>query len=85
MCFPEVLVVFDYLLSLTHCSLSSVKKLLKRGQIRTVRKPGISDLEKGVAILKVAEQDPLGRFGCRLIKEKLALEGTHVSRYVIPI
>ncbi|KAJ2912735.1 hypothetical protein MD484_g7671, partial [Candolleomyces efflorescens] len=61
-------------------SLSSVKKFMKRFEIKTVNKSGLSDVEKGVAILKVVEHDPLARYGCRLVQEKLRLTGTHVSR-----
>ncbi|RXW18835.1 hypothetical protein EST38_g7018 [Candolleomyces aberdarensis] len=61
-------------------SLSSIKKFMKRFNIKTVKHSGLSDIEKGVAILRVVEQDPLGRYGCRLVKEKLQLKGTHVSR-----
>ncbi|KAF9034342.1 hypothetical protein BJ165DRAFT_1417428 [Panaeolus papilionaceus] len=61
-------------------SLASVKKFMRRFNIRTVRRNTMSDLEKGVAILDVIEQDPLGRLGCRNVKEKLALTGVHISR-----
>ncbi|KAJ3502730.1 hypothetical protein NMY22_g18492 [Coprinellus aureogranulatus] len=61
-------------------SLSAVKKLMKKGKIKTVRNSGLTDTDKATAILKVSEQDPLGRFGCRLTKEKLGLDGIHVSR-----
>ncbi|KAJ2923158.1 hypothetical protein H1R20_g13935, partial [Candolleomyces eurysporus] len=61
-------------------SLSSVKKMMKRFEIKTVKRSGLSDLEKGVAILKLVEHDPLGRYGCRLVQEKLRLQSTHVSR-----
>jgi hypothetical protein len=55
---------------------------MKKFSIKTVRRSGLTDLEKGVAILKIAEDDPLGRYGCRSVKEKLALQGTHVERSV---
>ncbi|KAF6744508.1 hypothetical protein DFP72DRAFT_1094765 [Ephemerocybe angulata] len=61
-------------------SLSYIKKAMKRFQIKTVRRSGLTDVEKGAAILSVLEQDPLGRLGGRSIKEKLALTGVHASR-----
>jgi len=36
-------------------------------------------VEQGVAILNLTEKDPLGRWGCRLVKEKLAADGIHVT------
>ncbi|PPR05722.1 hypothetical protein CVT24_006675, partial [Panaeolus cyanescens] len=40
----------------------------------------MSDEEKGYHILRVTQDDPLGRWGYRLIREKLAAEGIHISR-----
>lgn len=37
-------------------------------------------IDQGIAILKVSEDDPLGRWGARLVKEKLALKGVHVPQ-----
>ena len=76
------LIFNDFLVLMRPCSLSLVKKLIKKGRVKTVRNSGLSSVDKGEAILRIAEQDPLGRFGCRLTKEKLALEGTHISRCV---
>ena len=42
--------------------------------ICTTRKSGLADIDKGAAILNVIEEDPLGRWGVRKIKEKLALD-----------
>jgi hypothetical protein len=63
-------------------SLSSVKMMMKKFKIKMVKQSGLSDIDKGVAILKLVEHDPLGRYGCRLVKEKLRLKNTHVSRCV---
>jgi hypothetical protein len=73
----------DFIAELRISSLSVVKKLMKKGKIKTVRRSGLTHVDRGNAILQVAEQDPLGRFGCRLTKEKLRLEGTHIPRYVM--
>ncbi|EAU89702.2 hypothetical protein CC1G_07427 [Coprinopsis cinerea okayama7 len=61
-------------------SLSSIKKIMNRFDVKTTRRSGLTDLEKGLAILSVTEDDPLGRWGCRTVKEKLALKGIHVER-----
>ncbi|PPR05257.1 hypothetical protein CVT24_008283 [Panaeolus cyanescens] len=61
-------------------SLSSVKKLMKKFNIVSVYRPQQSAVDQGSAILKVLDEDPLGRLGCRSVKEKLALQGVHVTR-----
>lgn len=53
---------------------------MKQYKILTTRKNGLSAEDQGAAILKVTEDDPLGRWGGRLVKEKLASEGIHISR-----
>ncbi len=58
---------------------------MKKYEIKTVRKHGLTEDEIGVAILKLAEEDPLGRWGVRLIQEKLAQMEIHVSRQVISL
>jgi hypothetical protein len=65
---------------LTSYSLGSVKKILAKCKIKTVRNSGLTDVQKGAAILKAAEDDPLGRWGARKIKEKLALGEVHIAR-----
>jgi hypothetical protein len=64
-------------------SLRTVERTIKKNGLRTTRKSGLNDVDKGAAILGIIEEDPLGRWGGRLVKEKLRLTGTHVSRYVI--
>ena len=65
----------------TFSSLRAVQRLMAEHTTRTTRRSALTDVEKGAAILKlVEEEDPLGRWGVRLIKEKLASKGIHVSR-----
>jgi hypothetical protein len=54
--------------------LRSVERIIKDRVIHTTRKSGLADIDKGAAILNVIEEDPLGRWGVRKIKEKLALD-----------
>ncbi|EAU82186.2 hypothetical protein CC1G_10588 [Coprinopsis cinerea okayama7 len=61
-------------------SVRSVRRLIKQLGIRTTRNSGLTDLEKGKAILELKQHDPLGRWGARAVKEKLALQSVHVSR-----
>ncbi|KAJ6470227.1 hypothetical protein C8R47DRAFT_988782, partial [Mycena vitilis] len=64
-------------------SLRSIERIIKKHNICTSRHPGLTDVEKGAAILAVAEEDPLGRWGSRKIKEKLAVQTVHLSRQFI--
>ncbi|KAJ3506413.1 hypothetical protein NLJ89_g6882 [Agrocybe chaxingu] len=61
-------------------SLRSVQNLFKKCGIKTTRRNGLTTIDVGVAILKQQEDDPLGRWGNRLIKEKLARQGIHIPR-----
>ncbi len=61
-------------------SLRSIQLIMKECNVKTVRRNGLSPVDQGVAILQEAEDDPLGRWGVRLVKEKLALKGNHISR-----
>jgi len=54
---------------------------MKDFSIQTSRKNDMTPAEKGYEILKITEDDPLGRWGSRLIQEKLALKGIHITRY----
>lgn len=65
---------------LIYSSIRTVQKYMKQYKILTTRKNGLSAEDQGAAILKVTEDDPLGRWGGRLVKEKLASEGIHISR-----
>lgn len=58
---------------------------MKQHRIVTTRWNGLNTEDQGAAILKMAEEDPLGRWGGWLAKEKLAHEGIHISRSVISI
>ncbi|KAG2003177.1 citrate synthase I [Coprinopsis cinerea AmutBmut pab1-1] len=60
--------------------LPTIKKIMQRFDIKTSRRSGVSYVEKGAAILQTMKEDPLGRWGCRTVKEKLALQGVHVER-----
>ncbi|KAJ7182577.1 hypothetical protein C8R43DRAFT_868246 [Mycena crocata] len=63
--------------------LRSVKRIIKEHNLRTTRHSGLTDVEKGAAILGITEEDPLGRWGARKIKEKLADKSIHISRKFI--
>lgn len=70
-----------------HCakcltSLRSVERYIKKYGIRTVRKSNMTVVEKAKAIVLTKLDDPLERWGCRTVKEKLALQSIHVSRCV---
>lgn len=55
---------------------------MKKFAIKTVRKSGLNEDDIGVAILELTQDDPLGRWGTRLVQEKLAHMEVHVSRRV---
>ncbi|KAJ2932929.1 hypothetical protein H1R20_g4143, partial [Candolleomyces eurysporus] len=40
----------------------------------------MTDIEKALSVLELRENDPLNRWGCRKVKEKLRLDGVHVTR-----
>ncbi|KAJ7919227.1 hypothetical protein B0H13DRAFT_2320643 [Mycena leptocephala] len=44
-------------------SVRSIEHIIKTHQIRTTRHSGLTDVEKGAAILAVTEEDPLARWG----------------------
>lgn len=62
------------------CSGSSVRCYIKEFNISTTQNNGLSEVEMGKAILRVIQDDPLGKWGARKVKEKLALESIHISR-----
>ncbi|KAJ6460661.1 hypothetical protein C8R47DRAFT_1160637 [Mycena vitilis] len=64
-------------------SVRSIERIISKHQIRTTRHSGLTDVEKGAAILAVTEEDPLGRWGGRKIKEKLSVKGIHLPRKFI--
>ncbi|KAF8958233.1 hypothetical protein BDZ97DRAFT_1906555 [Flammula alnicola] len=53
---------------------------MKKENIKTARRSGMDVIDQGIAILKVSEDDPLGRWGARLVKEKFAHKGVHIPR-----
>ena len=65
--------------------LRTVQKYMKQHQIVTTRRNGLNQEDQGAAILKMTEEDPLGRWGGRLVKEKLAHEGIHIPRSVFSL
>ncbi|KIY47705.1 hypothetical protein FISHEDRAFT_44855, partial [Fistulina hepatica ATCC 64428] len=64
--------------------LRSIERIIKQHGLITTRHSGLSDVEKGNAILDLSEEDPLGRWGSRKMKEELArTKGVHISRKFI--
>ncbi|KAJ7194165.1 hypothetical protein GGX14DRAFT_576656 [Mycena pura] len=61
-------------------SLRSVERIIKEHNLKTVRRPGLTQLEQTSAILTLAEEDPLSRWGARKYKEKLENRGVLVPR-----
>ncbi|KAF7307411.1 hypothetical protein MIND_00535500 [Mycena indigotica] len=59
--------------------LRSIERIIKMRNLSTTRHSHLTDVEKVTAILSVTEDDPLGRWGGRKVKEKLALDGVHIS------
>lgn len=68
--------VADLLLS----SSRSVSRVVQKFDIQTTRRSTLGAVDMGAAILAVTEDDPLGHWGARHVKEKLARQGTHISR-----
>ncbi|KAJ7301687.1 hypothetical protein DFH08DRAFT_827305 [Mycena albidolilacea] len=60
--------------------LRSIERIIKNQNLRTTRHSGLTDVDKGAAILAVTQEDPLARWGGRKIKEKLSLKTIHVPR-----
>ncbi|KAJ7185212.1 hypothetical protein C8R46DRAFT_881931, partial [Mycena filopes] len=63
--------------------LRSIERLIDKHKIHTSRHSGLTDVEKGAAILAITQEDPLARWGGRKIKEKLAMQSIHVPREFI--
>lgn len=61
-------------------SLRSIQSIMKKSKIKTARQNGMDVIDQGAAVLMVSEDDPLGRWGARLVKEKLARKGVHIPR-----
>ena len=51
--------------------------------LKMTRKSGLNDVDKGESILGIIEEDLLSHWGGCLVKKKLRLTGTQVSRDVI--
>ncbi|KAJ7868533.1 hypothetical protein B0H14DRAFT_2572268 [Mycena olivaceomarginata] len=58
----------------------NIECIIKNQNLRTTRHSGLTDVDKGAAILAVTQEDPLARWGGWKIKEKLSLETIHVPR-----
>ncbi|KAJ7697401.1 hypothetical protein B0H17DRAFT_1197460 [Mycena rosella] len=63
--------------------LRSIERIVKKHDLRTSRHSGLTDVEKGAAILAITQEDPLARWGGRKIKEKLSLQSVHIPREFI--
>lgn len=62
--------------------LRSVQHIFQECNIQTTRRNNQTLVERGAAILQEEAEDPLGRVGSWKMKEKLALKGIHISRFV---
>ncbi|KAJ7196876.1 hypothetical protein GGX14DRAFT_672179 [Mycena pura] len=62
--------------------LRSVERIIKDCNLSTTRRSGLDAVQKTTAILTVTEDDVLGRWGGRRVKEKLGLQGVHISRCI---
>ncbi|KAJ7439477.1 hypothetical protein FB451DRAFT_1301899 [Mycena latifolia] len=63
--------------------LRSIERIIKNSDLHTSRHSGLTDVEKGAAIMAITQEDPLGRWGGRKIKEKLSLQSVHIPRKFI--
>lgn len=69
-----------YLPMTSFARLRTVQKYSKDFNIVTVRRNGLTLEEQALAIDIITEEDPIGRWGCRTVQEKLALQGIHIRR-----
>jgi hypothetical protein len=53
----------------------TLRRIITDFELRTVLHPGISEDEMAIAIEELLEEDKLGRWGARIIREKLGLKG----------
>ncbi|KAJ7082929.1 hypothetical protein B0H15DRAFT_803055 [Mycena belliarum] len=63
--------------------LRSIERIIKTQDLRTTRHSGLTDTEKAASILEITQEDPLGRWGARKIKEKLSIKTIHIPRSFI--
>ena len=59
----------------------TIQKYKKNLGVLTARRSGLSKTQKAGAIDQLEEDDPLERWGSRLVKEKLGHKGLHIPRY----
>lgn len=55
---------------------------MKEYNVKTTRRSALTEVDQGASILAILEDDPLKRWGARMIKEKLGAKGVHVRRSV---
>lgn len=53
---------------------------MKEYNVKTTRRSALTDIDQGASILAILEDDPLKRWGARMIKEKLGAKGVHIRR-----
>ncbi|KAF9033382.1 hypothetical protein BJ165DRAFT_1598800 [Panaeolus papilionaceus] len=58
----------------------SVKRIISKYKLKTVRKNTMTIEEKAYEILKATREDAVQGWGSRLIKERLASDGVHIAR-----
>lgn len=56
---------------------------MKEYDVKTTRRSVLTEVDQGASILAILEDDPLKRWGGRMIKEKLGAKGIHVRRSVL--
>jgi len=55
---------------------------MKELGVLTARRNGLNEDQKASAIDLISQDDPLGRWGGRLVQEKLSSKAIHIPRYV---
>jgi hypothetical protein len=59
----------------------NVRCFIKQFSIENPRHSSLTDIKKGLAVLELRESDPLNHWGCQKVKEKLRLNGVHLTRW----
>jgi len=65
--------------------LRTIQKYKKKLGVVTSRRSGLSAAQAAQAVDLIELDDPLGRFGSRLVQEKLRNKGVHVPRCIAVI
>ena len=71
-----------HLLICTFDRLRTIQKYKKELGVLTPRRSGLSAAQAAEAVDLIELDDPLGRFGGRLVQEKLRNKGVHIARHV---